>query len=108
MDLQPFIKTCPDDGQQIVVVPRLLHVVKNADLVDGANGVLLVRISIEQYNGTLRIERAHFEQELHTVELRHQKVRYDQVDRVHLGQLQRARRRGLMQDLVRGLQFQQG
>src|SRR6185295_927176 len=62
VQLHPLVEPVAHDGEDVVVVPRLLEILEDADLVDAADGVLLVGISGEQHEGALGIETAHLEQ----------------------------------------------
>ena len=43
-----FLQGVPDDHQHRLIVPRLFQVMIEPDFIDGADGVLLVRITGEQ------------------------------------------------------------
>src|SRR5205814_7864361 len=90
VQLEPLVEPGSDDGQEIVILPRLFEIMKDCDLVDRADRVRLVRVTGEQDERALRVERAYRQQEADPVQLRHQEVRDHEVERVRLRDLKGA------------------
>ena len=106
--LQPFpeplfLERVLDDVQKRIVVPWLLEIVIEPDLVDGFDGVLLVRVTGQEKSCRVRLKLPDFLEELDSVHLGHQEIRNDDVDRRPFDLFDRFSRVGGLVDLIVGL-----
>ena len=97
-----------DDEVQIVVVPGLLHVLEESDLVDRLDGVLLVGISRQDDPRDIGFDLPHLRQERDPVHLGHQIIGDDETHIVVTDELQSLRRRQKGVDDVVRLERQKG
>ena len=63
-----------DDQQELRVVPGLLQILEERDLVDGLDGAGLVGVAGEQYTGGFRLQPLGLGEELNAVQAGHHVV----------------------------------
>ena len=97
-----------DDEQQLLVVPGFLQVLVEADLINGLDGALFVGVSGEQDAGRFGLELFGFREQLQAVHFGHEIVADNDVDRIGFQELGGFFRFGEAEDVVLGLQAQEG